>query len=120
MSWSAFAEDPTKVGGILLKGDTTVPPTRWWNHLFLLWWYWKQVSVIEIVGKYNAPYSIGYIPFTGKAMIWSEEFRGRCFAVRHGHEDCRFFALDRHGFPAELRPIQRTMLNELDDDIPLI
>ena len=121
MSWSVFAEDPAKVGGILLKGDPKVPATRWWNHLYLLWWVWKDVSVIEIANAgYKPPYSIGYIPFSGKAKVWSEEFRGRRFAVRHGREDCTFFVLDCYGFPAELRVIERTTLDRLDDEIPLI
>jgi hypothetical protein len=89
MGWNVYDK---KVNGVRLQGDQTMPPTRWWNHLFLLWFRWSLWSVCE-VPEGAGPYQIGYVPFQGPARLRSEPINTRRFAVRHGREDCTFFVL---------------------------
>ena len=83
--------------GILVKGDPSVPPTRWWNHLYLLWFGWKQVAVFWAPARAMTyfSYRIGYRTCTGEAFIRVKPIQDNCFRMLVGHEDVTFFAVDR-------------------------
>lgn len=53
--------------GYHVEGDTTVDQTRWWNHLWLVWFGWKTVAVFE--AKTDKAFRVGYQDKWGKVYI---------------------------------------------------
>jgi len=100
-----------RVYGLELKGDPKVPPTTWWNALFVRL-YWDVVTVLEVPDDVQE-YRVGYIPFTGEAMHLTTVLSARRFAVRHGREDCRFFAVMLDGTELPLKIACRTTIDKL-------
>ena len=89
--WYPFAGD---IQGIKVSGDETAPPTRCWNHLYLLWFGWKHVVVFDVSEEdAQRGYKTGYVPFKGRPMINSVVRHARRFRMRIGHEDCTFCAI---------------------------
>jgi hypothetical protein len=80
------------VEGIRLEGDPTVPVTTWFNHLYLLLFRWKEVTILEVPPGVKS-YRVGYIDEFGGAKYNTSLLASRRFAVRHGREACRFFAI---------------------------
>jgi len=117
MGWTKF--DGSKVHGTLARGDKTMPPTRWWNHLFLLWFKWDKVTVFEVPAGV-IPYRVGYKPEVGPAMLKEDLMSSRRFAVRNGHEDCVFYAVDDTGKEIILLEIEQISADSLPANIPLI
>lgn len=64
--WEKF-EIGTSCKGCLVEGDTTVSPTRWWNHLWLLRWGWRTAVVFEV--KTDKVFRVGFRNKWGKAYI---------------------------------------------------
>ena len=117
MGWKPF---DGYAQGKLARGVSTYPPTRWWNHLFLLKFVWKQVTVFQ-VPKGTRRYRVGYRPFKGPARILEELQDSALFAVRNGHEDCHFFALDPHGSEIKLEAFEiSTVKSARERDIPVL
>lgn len=123
MSWRFFLNDGT-VSGTKVSGDPTVPRTRWWNHLLLLWFWWKKVTVFQVpLEVTNRGFCIGFIPEKGKPMIKTDILHEWRFRVRNGREDCIFFALPAN---SDMRPeiplavvTQTTKDNRTYADLPL-
>jgi len=117
MTWVKF--DASQIHGTRAKGDKTVPPTRWWNHLYLLLFRWRKVTVYLVPEEYTS-YRVGYKPETGPARILEEPLNSRRFAVRNGFEDCVFFAIDRDGHEIILLELEQTRDDCLSSNTPLI
>lgn len=86
------------VVGTRVEGDLAAPPTRWWNHLYLLLYGWNKVAVLRLV-KLKAAYGvyyIGYVALRGSARI-TKVYAGSHVRMRIGREPCRFFALELDG-----------------------
>jgi len=88
--------------GIIVPGDKTVPPTRWWNHLWLLLWGWKCYAFFSVRYVPSDGYFVGFRDFTEKTMIQSVKQTSPEFRVRIGYEDCEFFAINAKGKPIDL------------------
>ena len=84
------------IKGTLAAGDPSQPPTRWWNHLWLLWFSWEHIVFGVQEEAANGGYRVGY-KAGGVAMVYGKVFHDTRFRVRIGHEDCKFFALDAKG-----------------------
>ncbi len=114
--WSTYQG---RVEGILLRGDSKVPPTTWWNHLYLLHFVWKEVTILKVPDEVTF-YRVGYIPFRGKPKCSSTIMNAPRFAVRHGHEDCAFFTVLEDGTEIPLVISTRTTIDELPTNVPLV
>lgn len=110
---------PGHVAGLLLMGDKNVPPTRWWNQLWLRSRVWKTVSVLSVPIDVKE-YRVGYIPESGVAMYNTKVLTSPWFAVRHGHEDCRFFAVALDGTELPIDVSGRTTRALLNPTIKLV
>lgn len=64
--WESF-DIGTSCKGNTVEGDTTVPPTRWWNRWWLAWRVWDTVAVFEV--KTDKAFRVGYRVGKGKAYI---------------------------------------------------
>jgi len=117
MGWKRF--DSKSVNGTLAKGDKSVPPTHWWNHLYLKFFRWHQVTVFQ-VPEGTATYRVGYKPEVGPAMFLDELMVSRQFAVRNGFEDCVFYAINSAGREIVLLQLEQTRDDRLPSDVPLI
>jgi hypothetical protein len=104
------------ITGTLVQGDPESPPTRWYNHLYLVLFGWK-VTVCFQVSEYDAKhgYHVGYVPFNGKAMAEVDTYFDRQFRMKIGHEDCTFFAINRHGKEIPLKIVHRITKEESAD-----
>ncbi|MFA5185054.1 MAG: hypothetical protein WC551_01050 [Patescibacteria group bacterium] len=117
MGWKKF--DGSRVHGNRAKGDKTVPPTRWWNHLYLKFFRWHKVT-IYMVPDGIVCYRVGYKPEVGPAMLREELMTSRKFAVRNGHEDCVFYAVGSDGREIIILELEQCSDTFLPSDIPLI
>ncbi len=113
--WRSFSG---KVRGIRLAGDPTVPPTRWWNHLYLLHFVWKETSILEVIDM-DQPFYVGYIDSNGKTMYKAKLLDGR-FSVLHGHEACRFFAVRPDGTELDVNVVTRTTIDRVPEGVYLV
>ena len=109
--------------GVQCKGDKTVSPTRWWNHTYYVLFGWKVVTVFEVPVEYaERGYRVGYRPETGAAMLEDQVLFTPSFRVKHGHEDCTFFAISGVDGKTEV-PIKATVRAHKNDkaykDAPL-
>lgn len=106
--------------GRTVEGDTTVPPTRWWNHWWLVWRGWSTVAVFEV--KTDKAFRVGYrdawatayintdllnVPVTGARPL-GRTTRWPHFNLLVGFEDCTFFAVDEDGNEVPITLIKRT------------
>lgn len=114
--WKRYAG---RVIGIHLAGDPNVPPTRWWNHWFLVHFVWKQVSILEVPEEVDV-YRIGFIDTFGGTMYNTRPMFKRRFAVRHGHEPCSFFAVTKDGTEIPLTLVKRLTIETMPLDVPLV
>lgn len=117
MSWITI--DASQIHGTLAKGDKSVSPTRWWNRRFLQLFRWTKVTVF-MVPENIASYRVGFKPQTGEAELSEEVLTSRKFAVRNGHEDCVFFALDSDGREIVLLELEQTRDDCLSSNTPLV
>lgn len=108
-----------RVYGLELKGDPTIPATTWWNMLILRWLFWSDVTVLEIPQDVTF-YRVGYIAQDREPMYFTTLLAGERFAVRHGREDCRFFAVMEDGTELPLKIIQRLKKDELPPGFLLV
>ena len=65
--WKKF-ETGRLYKGCLVEGDATVPQTRWWNHLWLLWLGWKTAVVFEV--KTDKAFRVGFCNRYDKAKVY--------------------------------------------------
>ena len=92
--WTKYDTRIHSVTGVEVQGDRNVPPTRWWNHLWLLWFGWKTVVLFEVPQAIaEAGYQIGYWPSAGQPRINTTIYHHRFFQMRIGYENCRFFCM---------------------------
>ena len=113
MFWKRYAgriERP-----IELEGDPKVPATTWWNRFFVRL-YWDECTVLEVPEGEDA-YRVGFIPESGPAMYLTRIIRTRRFSVRHGREDCRFFAVKLDGTELPLKVAFRTNLAGIPNSV---
>jgi hypothetical protein len=108
-----------RIEGIILQGDPKVPPTRWWNHLWLVLFVWNEVTILEVPPD-APPYRVGYAPYAGGQMYQTRLLHKPRFAVRHGHENCRFFAVTADGTELPLKIATRTTIEALPNSVPLV
>jgi len=105
-----------QVKGCTVEGDPAVPATRWWNHLWLLWWGWKTVAVFEVYTT-DQQFLVGYRDQWGLAMINTSPLNaGQSpdatwkgwprFNVLVGREGCTFFVVDMNGNELPLRCVE--------------
>src|SRR5512147_3006079 len=104
-----------RVDGLLLLGDPKMPPTTWWNALFVRL-YWDQVSILEVPDDIR-DYRVGYIPQFGPTKYLTTVQHAPRFAVRHGREDCRFFAVMLDGTELPLRFAARMSIDQLPNSV---
>lgn len=116
MFWKAYQGT---VSGRLLKGDQSVPPTKWWNHLWLRFTKWKEATMLSVPSEITA-YRVGFIAFNGETKLRTGIIRTPAFAVRHGHEDCRFFAVDLEGTELPLTIVRRLHVELLPEGVTLV
>ena len=88
MKWQALNELPRGIAGLFVEGDPNVPPTRWWNHLYLLFWGWETVVVFQVDRSKDGslPYRVGFRDSWGKTMLYAIPRYYPCFVARIGHE----------------------------------
>lgn len=111
-----------RVEGVLVPGDPSVPPTRWWNHLFLALWRWKTVAVFEVADPLEAidGYCVGFRPMEGPAKVEMGVEHNRRFRMKVGHEACTFFATNLGGNEVRIRLITTTTISDKAyADVPL-
>ncbi len=107
--------------GTLAHGDPAMPPTRWWNHLFLRLFQWRQVTVFEFAPDSASKwfptmgYMVGY-KLNDREDMWgmlcNTILHDTCFRVRNGYENCVFFAIDLDGREMPLRIVKQTTLDD--------
>lgn len=94
MAWKRYI---APVRGIKVQGDKKAPPTRWWNHLWLVLFGWKTVVVftgsVPIKLGLTCGFKVGYRDFHGRAYISTGSVKAEGFKMLIGHEDCTFFAV---------------------------
>jgi hypothetical protein len=108
-----------RITGIRLTGDSKVPRTRWWNHLYLLLFVWDEITVLQVPDG-AMPYRVGYVDGFGDAKCNTRLYLTRRFAVRHGRESCLFFAVMPDGTEIPLTVIKRATIETLPPDVPLV
>ncbi|KAA0205545.1 hypothetical protein EDM68_05390 [Candidatus Uhrbacteria bacterium] len=108
-----------RVTGMRLDGDPKVPATRWWNHLYLLLFVWREITILE-VPEGAAPFRVGYKDDFGRAKCRTRPVYSRRFAVSHGHEPCTFFAVLYDGTEVPLRIVERTSIDRKPELVPLV
>jgi hypothetical protein len=106
-----------RVYGLELKGDPEMPPTRWWNAWFLRLCVWKEATILEVPDGVDA-YRVGFIPQGGQAEYHRKIRDAPRFAVKHGREDCRFFAVMLDGTELPLKISCRTRIELLSNSVP--
>lgn len=116
MFWRTYKGTAT---GLLLKGDGTVPHTTWWNHLWLRATRWKEVTILSVPHEIVA-YRVGYRAVNGHSMIRTRIMRAPAFAVRHGREDCHFFAVDLQGTELPLIIVRRLNIELIPERVTLV
>ena len=107
-----------RVDGLLLKGDPKVPATTWWNQLFVRL-YWNEVTILEVPDDIK-DYRVGYIPQFGPTKYLTTVLHAPRFAVRHGREDCKFFAVMLDGTELPLKLACRTKIADLSNSVVLV
>ena len=81
-----------------VQGDKNAPPTRWWNHWWLVLFGWKTIVTFRVPEEVaKAGYYVGYWAFKGPAMCKNERLHDEIFSMKIGHENCRFFIEIMHG-----------------------
>lgn len=117
MTWKKFEGN---VVGTRVEGDPSVPPTRWYNHLWLLMFGWKKVAVFMAMNA-SAPARVGFRPFRGDAMLREEPLDRGTFRVRIGHEACTFFVVGDDGKEIPLELLKVTTRDDPGyDKVPLL
>ncbi|HLD61106.1 MAG TPA: hypothetical protein VJA27_03175, partial [Patescibacteria group bacterium] len=49
--------------GTPVAGDKSVPPTRWWNHVWLVFFGWKMIVTFRVPKEVAAKgYFVGFTP----------------------------------------------------------
>jgi len=110
--WKKF--DPSAIKGTKMPGDRDVPPTTWWNVLWLKFFVWKSVATFKVVSQdAKRGYRLGYKAHDGTCRLLSKVLHDDEIAVRMGREDCTFFAIDADGQEIWLRPHLLTGLRRL-------
>ncbi len=113
MAWQKF-NPTTPPKGVIVKGDPDAPPTRWYNHLWLVLFGWKTQALF-VVHTDDKPFRIGFRNHKGDQYLNSTVFSGRrlhevtflpdgtpkfhwpAFRAKIGHEACTFFAIGLDG-----------------------
>lgn len=107
------------VRGQMVEGDESMPHTRWWNHLWLLFFWWRQVVVIEALT--TKLYRVGFRDFRGKMMLCDQKMTSLRFRAKIGREPCLFFAIDEQDHEVELEVITRVHKKNMRyADVPMI
>lgn len=124
-SWKRYEQHINSNLTVFSRGDRSVPPTRWWNHWYLLLTKaWKRAIVIEVEPNHGNPhaiFAIGYDPVKGAAMCRPLNRMTTKVAFRVGFEPCCFFALDSEGKQIPLRVVaELTPVVMLDEDVALV
>jgi hypothetical protein len=115
--WNRYRE---KVQGAAVLGDPRVPSTRWWNHLVLLFLYWKTVIVFEVeAATAKEGYHVGYLPRSGRAMVKDTINHDQRFRMRIGREACTFFAIATDGTEIPIKIRSRTTMDDPVYQVPL-
>ena len=88
--------------GLVVAGDKSVPPTRWWNNNWLVNVAHKKHAVLTYLGPRS--YQLGYRNSRGVNMLYDRKIESREYQIRIpiGHEDRMFFAIDSLGNEIEL------------------
>ncbi|MCX6785629.1 MAG: hypothetical protein NTZ18_02115 [Candidatus Komeilibacteria bacterium] len=81
-----------KIKGMVIEGDREVPPTKWYNILWMLLFGWKTVAVLSAQSEEEEWY-IGFEDFHGNWMLCQTPILDNNIAVKIGRESCRFFAI---------------------------
>ncbi|HVM90356.1 MAG TPA: hypothetical protein VMU11_00470 [Verrucomicrobiae bacterium] len=114
MAWRTYSG---RVDGLPLKGDPEMPPTTWWNAWFLRAFVWKQATILMVPPEVKE-YRVGFIPGNGIAEYNTNIIRAPRFAVKHGREDCRFFAVMLDGTELPLKIACRMEVLFLPNSVP--
>ena len=120
--WVKLKKDYDKNLAVTSIGDNGCPPTRWWNH----WWLvlrgvWIWAIVIEVEPSSNQHLMVGYAPSSGSPMMRPIPPTATKVAFRVGHEPCSFFAFNSEGQQVPVKLVhQHIPIVKLDPDILLV
>jgi len=115
MAWKKYTRLVMSL--VELKGDPSMPRTTRWNAWFLRAFVWREVTILEVPSGTGA-YHVGFIPLNGVAEYNTRILREPRFAVKHGHEDCRFFAVTLKGDELPLKIACRMKIDFLSNRVP--
>lgn len=105
--------------GINVEGDPSMPHTKWWNILWLLFFGWQKVVVMRVNTAHT--YHVGYRDFRGKTMLCDERMWKNYFRAKVGREDCTFFAVNEHGREVNLEVLTyTTKKSKVHEQVPMI
>jgi hypothetical protein len=107
--------------GTKVSGDPTTWKTRRWLMWLLRRFVWKKAVVLRPEVKMGTRYRIGFRNAWGDAFVADQMSADQQFAMRLGHEECTFFAINRHGeVEIPLHVVATTRINDPHyRDIPL-
>jgi hypothetical protein len=95
--WSSIKKsDATRYLGVLVPGDETAPPTKWWNHLYLRWFRWRKMAIFRFAYAPDGGYRVGFRDAWKRTMLNLHVYTSPYFRVRIGHEACTFFAVNHN------------------------
>ena len=87
-----WKKEPNPLSGVKVEGDKAMPPTRWWNHLYLLLWGWRTVVVFSVPDEVaRAGYFIGFTDFRNRSKRETKPCHDPTFILKVGHEDSTVF-----------------------------
>jgi hypothetical protein len=108
--------DLSDVRGVAIVGDLEVPPTTWWNSLWLKFFIWKTAAVFMVVpADAKRGYRLGYKAIAGKCLLQTMVLHDEVIAVRIGRENRTFFAVGLDGREIRISPNRLTTVQGLSE-----
>jgi hypothetical protein len=112
--WKKF--DPSAIKGTSIIGDREVPPTTWWNILWLRFFVWKTAAIFRITSAdAERGYCLGSKSIAGTCRLLTDVLHEEEIAVRIGRENCIFFAVGADGRDIRISPNRLTAVQRLSE-----
>ena len=101
MSWKKFTGEVEDL--VLVRGDDTLSPTRWWNRRFLRFRS-KSYAVLNVPDDVRRDgYRVGFCAFDGVTMVSTRVLTEPHVRIRRGRENCVFFVIGTDGKTKPMR-----------------